>query len=133
MKIENMIEPCGGYVIARWVFHDGWGWEDYMAASRARDEALSVVGYPVNYLVLDATQMDKQTVPPDALTRFHELSQDALPNQAMTLIVGARGFAYRLADIFARVFGKVEFATTLDEAYALIEAHANPQSDTGVA
>lgn len=126
MKIENMIETCESYIIARWMFHDGWGWEDYMAASTVRCEALEKLGYPANYLMMDLTQMAEQTVPPDALTRFPTLSQDAQPNQAMTLIVGARGFAYRVADIFAQVFGKVKFATTLEEAYALIEAHANP-------
>jgi hypothetical protein len=133
MKIENVIEPCEGYIIACWVFHDGWGWEDYMAVSAARAEALNNLGYPANYLLIDLTQMAKQNVPPDALTRFPALSQDALPNQAMTLIVGARGFAYRIADIFAQVFGKVKFATTREEAYDLIEAHASPQSGTGIA
>jgi hypothetical protein len=133
MKIENLIEPREDYVIGRWVVHDGWDWEDYAAASTALNEALEELGQPAYYVIMDMTQMVNQTFPPNTLTRFPTLSQDIQPNQVMMIITGARGFAYRIADIFARVFGRVKFATTLEEAYDLIEAHANPEAGSGAA
>jgi hypothetical protein len=133
MKIESLIEPREGYVIAHWVIHDGWDWEDYAAASTALDDANEELGQPTYYTLIDLTQMVDQTVPPNTITRFPALSQDVQPNQAMMVITGARGFAYRIADIFARVFGRVKFATTLEEAYDLIEAHANSRAGSGAA
>ncbi|NDJ54784.1 MAG: hypothetical protein GYB68_17075 [Chloroflexi bacterium] len=41
------------------------------------------------------------------------------PNNGGTIIIGAQGFTARVADIFSRVFSRIDFVDTMDDALAV--------------
>jgi hypothetical protein len=69
-------------------------------------------------LILD--ERDLQYVSPAVIGRFPDAAKGMSGRLKLVIVVGARGFAETLGKLFARVYTKLEFVSTLEEAYALI-------------
>ncbi len=117
--------------IVRLTLRDHWTWADFYsinnevaALMRSSDQSL--------HLLLDYSQT--RTVPlGGVITHLRNVLEAYPANCALTVVVTRNMLVQRLISIFKTTYqadlGKrVLLATTLDDAYHLIEGHANPRS-----
>jgi hypothetical protein len=104
--------------IIRWIIQGKLEWEEYEQASQLSREMCDSVDHPV-YTIFDARQMAR--MPDNALVRLPQMSIQTPSNQPLAVVIGARGFAQTLIRIYNRVYRGLTAASTLEEAYAIIE------------
>lgn len=101
----------------RWVVDGPLVWEDYKAATDESYQMYDTVEHQV-CVIFDIQKMTE--IPGNTLARLPQISSDTHPRVDYMVVVGAGNFARHIGKIFAAVYGRMDFASTLEEARAMI-------------
>lgn len=105
--------------------HEGtWTLEEYYAHLEQTYNFIEEVGHKV-YIINDLRAMTD--LPKDVAIAVRRAARKAHPNEALNVFVGASAYVNLLVDtVYSAVEADVtplDFVNTLEEAYAIIEAH----------
>jgi hypothetical protein len=105
------------HTILRWVVDWPLVWEEYKVATDESYQMYDTVDHQV-CVIFDIRNMTE--VPGNTLARFPRISSDTHPKVDYMVVVGAGGFAQRIGKIFTAVYGRMDFASTIEDARAMI-------------
>lgn len=118
--------------IIRYLFKNGWNWDDYFAAIKAAGELLDTVDHKVD-IVMDFHSANM--IPQGAITQVQRaFSHPRHPNIALTIFVGANAFIRAIEGIGRKLAPSaaqkwdLAFAATLEEAYRISESHRGQET-----
>jgi hypothetical protein len=111
--------------IIRYLYKNGWNWDDYFAAIKSAGELLDTVDHKVD-IIMDFHNAN--LIPQGAITQVQRaFSHPRHPNIRLTIFVGANAFiraiegiGRKLAPTAAKKWD-LAFAATLEEAYHIAE------------
>ena len=113
------------HTIVHYTFYQGWGWADIDQALKQAAEMMSSVDHTVD-VIMDFSGVN--ALPQGAVTQIKRAFSNPKPsNLDVTVMVGANMFIEVLVSTGRKLSGKVadnwpmEFVSSVDEAYALIE------------
>ncbi len=104
--------------IIRWDYPRQFSWEDYEHA-RQRSHALADSVPHELCTIFEVSAV--VSLPESMLANFHRLAQDVPENVIITIVVGTSGFLAMMGRVFSRVYGRVTFVNTLEEAHRQAE------------
>jgi hypothetical protein len=109
--------------IIKYVYQQGWDWQDYQTAIESAARMIGEENHPVN-VIMDFRSASM--LPAGAITHVQKaLSYPRHPLVRLTAIVGANAFIRRIADIGQKLSRKqswdLSFVTTPEEAYKRFE------------
>jgi hypothetical protein len=114
----------------KYVYQQGWSWQDYQDAIKAGGKMLDEVTHPVN-VIMDFHNAGM--LPNGAISQVQKaLTYPRHPNVNLTAIVGANTFIRTIAEVGQKLARKQNwdfvFVITLEEAHARFEAQAVKES-----
>lgn len=119
--------------IIRYVYRNGWNWNDYFSAINGAAELLDTVKHPVD-IVMDFRNANM--LPQGAISQMQRaFSHTRHPNIRLTVLVGANSFIRTIESIGRKLVPSaarqwdITFAATLEEAHDIIAAQ-KPQEQT---
>lgn len=112
--------------IIRYVYKNGWNWDDYFAAIKAAADLEDTVDHKVD-VIMDFH--DANMIPQGAVTQVQRaFAYPRHPNIGLTVFVGANAFIRAIEGIGRKLAPSaakkwdLAFAATLEEAYHIIES-----------
>ncbi len=118
-----------GKTIIRLDIERGWTWDDAHLALSTMDEVIPAVGhdvYTIYYFKPGAAALPRSF----AMSNIRSLLNSEVPNEKMFIFVGSQSLLSHFITMVTKVYGnvtrnasKLQVSETIEEAFALIEAH----------
>ena len=115
------------HTIVYWVFNGKWTWEEFSEVQRESNQLLLTVDHTVDVI---GNLKRGPRLPANALSAYQGLLEHSAENTGLIVLVGSSNFVKAMVGVFTRLTSKkvpgseFTFASTLREAYAIIEQHS---------
>lgn len=124
MKIQVQWDNPEQTVI-RYIFEQGWGWNDLHSAMTTASEYVTAQTNMVN-VIMDITRAS--IVPKGALSQINRAYSNEKPqNMGITVIVAPNAFLSAMVSMSKKIWGdkaewQLEFVHTIEDAYRVIDS-----------
>ncbi|MBN1966096.1 MAG: hypothetical protein JW910_15710 [Anaerolineae bacterium] len=108
------------HTIIKWDFPKEIVWDDYTVANAEAAELAASVSHEV-FTLFDMSNL--QNLPANVVVRFPSVARSTPPNVKMSVMVGAALYVENLGRVFSRIYGKIQFARTVEAAFEVIDSH----------
>lgn len=105
-------------------FSGRWTWDEFYAAAQQANELAESRYDPLVHSVLDFT--DGPHAPPNSLAQLPRIAAlPGLDRRGSSVVVGAKGMTRQIVEIFSRLYSRLSYAETVEDAKVLISDSAS--------